>query len=141
MKEGFEKVFSNIQANMVEACLEYVSDKADKIYIYASYEAKTLACNFYYEINGQIYKKHKLPEGYDISVDRQMSCLDKLLDEMQKLIGACKEYETEMPTEIKMVYDVKHNNLNADYRYDIIFSNTKKSANDIAEEWYNQLIG
>ena len=42
-----------------------------------------------------------------------------------------------MPTQIKLVYDVAANRLNADYKYDIIFSNyKKKTAYDVLEEWY-----
>ncbi len=47
MKEGFEQIFSDIQTDMVSICLEYVEKKADKIYIYASYEAKTISCDFF----------------------------------------------------------------------------------------------
>ena len=54
MKEGFEQIFSDIQTDMVSICLEYVEKKADKIYIYASYEAKTISCDFFYSVNGKI---------------------------------------------------------------------------------------
>ena len=65
MKEGFEAVFSDIQADMVSICLEYIENKGDKIYIYASYENKAITCNFFYEIDGKLYKKHLLPNEYD----------------------------------------------------------------------------
>ena len=42
-----------------------------------------------------------------------------------------------MPTQIKLIYDVAANSLNADYSYDIIYSNDKdKMADDILEEWF-----
>lgn len=34
----FEDYFTEIQSDMVSICLEYVKNKADKIYIYASFE-------------------------------------------------------------------------------------------------------
>ena len=46
MKLGFEKKFSKLQTNMVLVCLEYLEDKADIIYLYASYEAKAMTCDF-----------------------------------------------------------------------------------------------
>lgn len=139
MKQGFERIFSDIQTDMVSICLEYVEKKADKIYIYASYEARTISCDFFYDVNGRLYKKNELPEGYDVNVDRQMSCLDIMLDDMEKLISVCSEYEAEMPTEIKIVYDAKNNKLNANYQYDELYSETEKSADDMVEDWYQEI--
>ena len=139
MKEGFEQIFSDIQTDMVSICLDYVEKKADKIYIYASYEAKTISCDFFYSVNGKIYKKSELPKGYDVNVDRQMSCLDIMLDDMEKLISACSEYEAEMPTEIKIIYDVNNNKLCANYQYDEIYSKTEKCADDMVEIWYQEI--
>jgi len=140
MKEGFEHVFSDIQADMVSICLEYVEGKADKIFIYGSYESNAMTCNYFYIVDGKLYKKSKLPAGYDVSIDRQKACMKILFDDMDRLISACAEYEADMPTEIKLVYDVKNNKLKADYQYDEIFSNTDENANDIFEKWYQEML-
>jgi len=71
MKEGFEKVFSDIQTDMVSICLEYVDDNADIIYIYASFESNIISCDYFYRIEGILYERHALPEGYDVSIERQ----------------------------------------------------------------------
>ena len=80
-----------------------------------------------------------MPKGYDVNVDRQMSCLDIMLDDMEKLISACSEYEAEMPTEIKIIYDVNNNKLCANYQYDEIYSKTEKCADDMVEIWYQEI--
>ena len=139
MKEGFESVFSEIQSDMVSICLEYIEDKGDKIFIYASYENKTITCNFFYQINGVIYKKHDLPEGYDVSSERQFGCLEILTDDMEQLISVCSEYEADMPTEIKIIYDITTNQLNASYQYDEMYASTDKSASDMVQEWYQEI--
>ena len=139
MKKGFESVFSEIQSDMVSICMEYVEDKADKIFIYASYEDKTFACDFFYQVNGVIYKKHELPKGYDVSTERQFSCLEILTDDMEQLISVCSEYEADVPTEIKIIYDVTTNQLNASYQYNEVYAFTDKSASDIVEEWYQEI--
>ena len=36
---------------MVEICLEYVEDRAEKIYIYCSFEGGVQSCNFFYKVN------------------------------------------------------------------------------------------
>lgn len=42
-----------------------------------------------------------------------------------------------MSTQIKLIYDIKDNKLNADCRYDLFFSKHKsKTADDILEEWF-----
>lgn len=42
-----------------------------------------------------------------------------------------------MPTEIKLIYDVKKNSLKAEYKYDLVYSNDPvKTADDIAMEWF-----
>lgn len=38
MKKVFEDYFSEIQADMVAICLEYVEKRAERIYIYCSCE-------------------------------------------------------------------------------------------------------
>ena len=139
MKEGFEKRFSELQTDMVSICMEYVEDKADKIFIYASYESKIMSCDFFYTISGRLYKKDALPKGYDVNVERQMSCLDILLDDMEEIVSVCSEYEADMPTEIKIIYDIKTNQLNASYQYDEIYSETDNSADDMVEIWYQEI--
>ncbi len=36
MKKVFEDMFSELQADMVSICMEYVEEKAEKIFIYCS---------------------------------------------------------------------------------------------------------
>ena len=60
-----------------------------------------------------------------------------LNEDMVALRKLCEEHQREMPTQIKLIYDVVANSLNADYRYDIIYSNDKnKMADDVLDEWY-----
>ncbi|EJR97462.1 hypothetical protein IKM_05122 [Bacillus mycoides] len=46
MKE-FEDKFSELQADMVSICMEYVEDRADKVYIYASCEESVISSKFF----------------------------------------------------------------------------------------------
>lgn len=144
MEKIFEDSFSELQADMVSICLEYVEERAEKIYIYCSFESRVVANDFFYKINGKIVKKHKLndvlAEGqkeYDVSATRQRSVSKVINDNIMSLTKLCQEYQREMPTQIKLVYDVTTGKLNADYNYDLIYSNDEaKTADDISEEWY-----
>ena len=76
-------------------------------------------------------------KSYDVSISRQKSAINIINDDIKALKRLCQEYQREMPTQIKLIYDVISNRLNADYRYDIVFSNDqKKTAYDVLEEWY-----
>lgn len=76
-------------------------------------------------------------EEYDVSIPRQRDVMAILNEDMVALRKLCEEHQREMPTQIKLIYDVAANSLNADYSYDIIYSNDKdKMADDVLEEWY-----
>lgn len=76
-------------------------------------------------------------EEYDVSIPRQCDVMEILNEDMVALRKLCEEHQREMPTQIKLIYDVAANSLNADYSYDIIYSNDKdKMADDILEEWF-----
>ena len=144
MGKVFEDYFSELQTDMVEICLEYVEDRAEKIYIYSSFEGGVQSCNFFYKVNGKVVKKSRLndvivdgQEEYDVSIPRQRDVMAILNEDMVALRKLCEEYQREMPTQIKLIYDVAANSLNADYSYDIIYSNDNdKMAEDVLEEWY-----
>ncbi|MBU3157993.1 hypothetical protein LL037_14665 [Clostridium estertheticum] len=57
--------------------------------------------------------------------------------DIKSMLKLCKEYQREMPTEIKLVYDVLNNSLKTEYKYNLVYSNDPdKIANDIAMEWF-----
>ena len=111
---------------------------------YCSCEKGMLSSGFFFKVNGKIVKKNRLNdvivEGqkeYDVSIPRQAQAVNIINDDIVALKKVCQEHQKEMPTQIKLVYDVAANRLNADYKYDIIFSNDKKkTAYDVLEEWY-----
>ena len=66
--------------------------------------------------------------------------MDIINENMKKMISLCKENNRNMPTEIKLVYNVKSNSLEADYKYEPVYSNLPdKFADDIAQEWFEEL--
>lgn len=143
MSEIFEEVFSKIQTDMIQVCLEYVEYDADCVYIYASYEDNTISCDFFYKINGKLFERHKLNDSttrkYDVSILRQKACIKILNENMKNIISACNKYIQEIPTEIKLVYDVKNNAARSSYDYEIKYSDSAdKTADDIFEEWFIQ---
>lgn len=144
MEKVFEDCFSELQVDMVSICMEYVEGRAERIYIYCSMENNMISSGFFYKVNGKIVKKNKLNDviksgerGYDVSVNRQKGAITIINEDIQALDKLCQEYQREMPTQIKLVYDIVENKLNADYSYVLIFSeDSSKTAYDVLEEWY-----
>lgn len=147
MNKTFEDIFSELQADMVAICLEYVESRANNIYIYCSFESNIISSSYFYNINGKIVERHKLndavinaEEKYDVSIDRQKAVIKIINEDIKKILALCKEYKREMPTEMKIVYNVKKNSLEVEYKYELVYSNEPvKTANDIAMEWFSQV--
>ncbi|MFE3974581.1 MULTISPECIES: DUF600 domain-containing protein [unclassified Peribacillus] len=143
----FEDIFSELQADMISICMEYVEDRADKVYVYASCEEGIISSSFFYLINNKYVKSHKLndalengEERYDMSTERGFMVLDIINENTEKIKVLCKEYERDMPTEMKLIYDVKSGNFKAEYKYDLVYTNDNiKTAHHIANEWFEEL--
>ena len=107
----------------------------------------TISCDFFYCICNTVVRKHELNSAihgedflYDTSTTRQTVVMDTLVKDVERIYQLCKDYQRDMPTEIKLIYDIQHNRLTADYRYDLVYSPTvDKTADDIALEWFEEI--
>lgn len=143
----FEDKFSELQADMISICMEYVDDRSDKVYVYASCEEGIVSSSFFYLINNMYVECHKVndaldkgEEKYDVSSDRQFAVLDILNEDVEKIKELCEEYERDIPTELKLIYDAKSGKLQAEYKYDLVYTNDDvKTADDIAAEWFEEI--
>ncbi|ASN07287.1 DUF600 domain-containing protein [Virgibacillus necropolis] len=136
---------------MVAICLEYVNNKADEIFIYCSYEPKMYVFDFFYRINRKIVHKHQLNDAtkeldnqhnqvYDVSRERQKAAL-RIGNQNLKLIHKkCEEFNKEMPTEMKLYYNVKQNSLKGKYKYDLVYTNEEELLpDDIFDLWLEEV--
>lgn len=146
MAKIYEDYFTDLQADMVSICLEYVNNRAEFIYIYGSIENKTISFNVFYQINKRVVRLNEVNEAlstneplYDASIDRQFGVLQIGTEDLEKIIDLCKEYKQKVPTEIKLYYNVQKNSLDAKYKYDKVYSNKEKSASDVFNEWYTEI--
>ncbi|MED4402855.1 immunity protein YezG family protein [Metabacillus fastidiosus] len=146
MKE-FEDRFSELQSDMISICLEYVEDRANKVYVYASCEEGVISSRFFYLINNKYIECHKVndvlengEERYDVSPERMLTVLRIINEDIEEIKVLCKEYEREMPTEMKLIYDVKGGKFKAEYKYDLVYTNhDTKTAGQIADEWFEEV--
>ena len=146
MKE-FEDRFSELQADMISICMEYVEDRADKVYVYASREEGVISGNFFYLINNKYVEPHKVndalesgEEKYDVSPNRGFMVLSIICENIEKIEELCKEYDRDMPTEMKLIYDAKSGKFQASYKYELIYTHDDvKTAGHIADEWFEEV--
>jgi hypothetical protein len=63
-----------------------------------------------------------------------------ICEDIEKIEELCKEYERDMPTEMKLIYDVKSGNFKAEYKYDLVYTHDDiKTASHIADEWFEEV--
>jgi hypothetical protein len=143
MRKIFEDYFSEYQADMVSVCLEYVDHRADTVYIYCSREGHSIAGDFFFNISGKFLEKHQLNDikhagsfKYDTSDERQYGATGIIIEDIKKIKKLCDQYGKDMPTEMKLIYDVKKNRLAAKYSYENKWSDSEtKLPEDIFDEW------
>ncbi|MDA1476425.1 immunity protein YezG family protein [Bacillus changyiensis] len=136
---------------MVSICMEYVEDRADKVYVYGSCEEGIIASSFFYDINSKIVERHKLNDAilngendtnfsYDVSVERQKAVMKIINENIREMIKLCKKYDRDMPTEMKLIYDVKNGDFKANYKYELVYTNhDTKTARKVANEWFEEI--
>lgn len=144
----FEDYLTEYQADMVSICLEYVDWRADTIYIYCSYESNMIYGDCFFKIHGEVLEAHQLNNiktdkedfKYDVSKERQKALQKIILEDIEKINALCREYERAIPTEIKLVYDVKSNSLKADYCYENLWTDSEEKLGlHIFNEWFEEV--
>lgn len=98
--------------------------------------------NVFFEIKGQIATTNEVNKilsslnmKVDDSIERRRAILKIGVQDLQKIISIFTKYNQPVPTEMKLVYNVNSNSLDAHYQYENIYSNTDKSSYDIFSEW------
>ena len=139
----FEDQLMEIQSDMISLSLEYVENKAEIVYIYVVLEDGLVSFDVFYKIGGFISEKSDvneyLSEKINDSDDIQFSLLEYGIEDAEKIEVLFEENSKEVPTEIRLVYDVKNNSLKSNYRYDAMYEkNEDLSVSDVFESWIQE---
>ena len=143
MNRVFEDQLMEIQSDMISLSLEYVENKAEIVYIYVVLEDGLVSFDVFYKIGGFISEKSDvneyLSEKINDSDNIQFSLLEYGIEDAEKIEVLFKENSKEVPTEIRLVYDVKNNSLKSNYRYDAMYEkNEDLSVSDVFEAWIQE---
>ena len=118
----FEDKFIEVQASMIALAMEYVQNQAEKVYIYCISEEALLSFDVFYKINGIVTKMHAVNEIINKKVDTSKNMMVVVqrfgLEDIQRLLDVCQEYNREHPTEMWLIYDAKKNSLDSRYSYE-----------------------
>ena len=118
----FEDKFMEVQASMISLALEYVQNQAEKVYIYCISEEALLSFDVFYKINGTVTKMYAVNEILNKKVDTSKNMMVAVqrfgLEDIQKMLDVCQEYDREHPTEMWLIYDAKKNSLDSCYSYE-----------------------
>ena len=139
----FEDQLMDIQSDMISLSLEYVENKEETVYIYVVLEDGLVSFDVFYKIGGFISEKSDvneyLSEKINDSDDIQFSLLEYGIEDAEKIEVLFEENSKEVPTEIRLVYDVKNNSLKSNYRYDAMYEkNEDLSVSDVFEAWIQE---
>ena len=143
MNRVFEDQLMDIQSDMISLSLEYVENKAETVYIYVVLEDGLVSFDVFYKIGGFISEKSDvneyLSEKINDSDDIQFSLLEYGIEVAQKIEVLFEENSKEVPTEIRLVFDVKNNSLKSNYIYDAMYEkNEDLSVSDVFEAWIQE---
>lgn len=139
----FEDQLMDIQSDMISLSLEYVENKEETVYIYVVLEDGLVSFDVFYKIGGFISEKSDvneyLSEKINDSDDIQFSLLEYGIEDAEKIEVLFEENSKEVPTEIRLVYDVKNNSLKSNYIYDAMYEkNEDLSVSDVFEAWIQE---
>ena len=143
MNRVFEDQLMDIQSDMFSLSLEYVENKEETVYIYVVLEDGLVSFDVFYKIGGFISEKSDvneyLSEKINDSDDIQFSLLEYGIEDAEKIEVLFEENSKEVPTEIRLVYDVKNNSLKSNYIYDAMYEkNEDLSVSDVFEAWIQE---
>ena len=118
----FEDKFMEVQVSMISLAMEYVQNQAEKVYIYCISEEALLSFDVFYKINGIVTKMHAVNEIINKKVDTSKNMMVAVqrfgLEDIQKMLDVCQEYDHEHPTEMWLIYDAQKNSLDSRYSYE-----------------------
>ena len=137
MKVGFEDRFMEIQAELVELCLEAVGEvSVTRVYIYLCIEDVVQLFNMFCETDGE-YKK-----CYALGVEKEAAgvLLHRGSFEMiDKIRDLCDEYNLPCPAEVKSIYDVETGGFTLKCQYEWMYIYLKPNKFEMFEMWYDEV--
>ena len=134
MSKSFEDELMELQSEMISLGMDVTRGKADYIFIYCSNERGCSFFNAFFAINGKLTELHELEAPERI----QWRFLDLGQAELNKLDALGAKHNVQVPTEMKMGYQVGTGKFKATYKYEPVCVGGVMSE-DVYERWMAQV--
>lgn len=135
--DNFEDSFSSILSDMVFLSLDFCEHSVDKVFIHCSNESNCISSNIFFQKENKKLNRNQIKTQSDIEQKNFIHSINSKIKELELLCIANKQ---NVPTEIKMIYEVKTKHLITDFCYEKLYSNTDdKVVQDVFDEWYNSI--
>jgi len=145
-KEEFNEKFNDLVMDMIQAAYDFVggADEVDKLYVYADMEGNTYSFNFFYQINGQFVYPHQVNDFIAQQVDTSLGGAKEFFKAGTAATKGMREIfesaQDSVPSHMKFVYSIEHENFESEFSYDLHHSNTEDLlAGDIFTKWYEEV--
>ncbi|PJZ95050.1 hypothetical protein [Leptospira meyeri] len=146
-KIQFDLNFQNLCKEVIQIAFDYIDNnekETDAIYFFGTKEQKVSYTGVFYRIKNQFAELHEVNNVLEKKVknsNRNISTLtNKNFEILEHILSLFKQDNREIPTQIKIIYDLKKNNLETKLDYNFHFSNHKtKRPSDLFDEWINSI--
>lgn len=131
---GFEDAFTDIQADYIALCMEYAGQDMDNIYAYI-YQTR-------YErmFNAIFTKDNKTISAGEIGTREQFEEFYNIgIEDIGRLIEVCTKYNHKCPNELKLSFNVKTKQFDAEYGYEDYSINGDTSSDEVFFNWYIEI--
>ena len=135
----------DVQRDMVALCVEYVRDKAERVFIFGSIENGHYMFDVFYAISGSVVMTHEITQALQTpELEERKRVIPNLLrtgiSDLERLEEVCEEFGQPVPTELRLVYDARRDSLEADYKYDPVYTHTKDlDSSDVFNAWFEEV--
>jgi hypothetical protein len=123
MDKTFEELFKELLSDLVDVCVEYAEDQAEKIYLYATWWEGKAFFDVFYKLDGAIFRKDALHCSgrvfqHEANPAIQAEVVHRGIQTLEELNLRCRDYFMEMPIEIRLIYDAETNAMSGQYIYE-----------------------
>ena len=122
---------------MVHLVLEYCGISVEKIFIHCSNEGNCISSNVFFQKDGKKIKRSQLSE---ISELEQKQIIYSINEKILSLRELCVDNKKEVPTEIKLIYEIKTKHLISDFCYENLYSESETLiVQNIFDKWFESI--
>lgn len=135
--KDFEDYFSDILTDIVCITLNFTKIPMDKIFIHCSNEGNCISSNVFFQKDGSKIKRSQLSE---ISELEQKQIIHLINERILNLKEMCEDNKKQVPTEIKLIYEVETKHLISDFCYKNLYSESENLiVQNIFDKWFESI--